>query len=154
MRNTTLFIPGDFSDNLFANNNKLKVHKSNKLTQITNKANKVTVRSPTLLDLVIISKVQTLTPMMLFRKKLEIMTVDITKFERSPVLFRLFRYLGNYIKDAFFFNFHETHNILMQPVTLTVINSRVKVFTEYFTSCLEDCVPLLPRALQDRLHHQ
>lgn len=106
LKNKTLYILGDFNDNLLVKDNRLtKLIKSSKLTQLVNKPTRVTPTSSTLLDLVITNKQSTvltcdIVPLEIADHDLISITIDISKPKRKPVI-KTFRHFGSYKKEDF-----------------------------------------------------
>ncbi len=106
MKNKTVYVLGDFNDNLFASNNKMNnIINKNKLTQLVNKPTRVTSTSSTLIYFIITNKPDAVSscdvlPQETADHNLISIVVDVSKPKRQPII-RTFRHLGNYSSDAF-----------------------------------------------------
>lgn len=106
IRNISLFILGDFNNNMLLHDNKLSILlKNNKLSQIIDKPTRVTATSAILLDLVITYNADKIlshdvVPQVIADHDLISINVNITKPKRLPIV-RTFRHLGNDTQDRF-----------------------------------------------------
>ncbi len=102
----SLFILGDFNENLFLGSNKLsRLIRNNKLTQIIDKPTRITSISATLLDLVITNNPgivlnHDVVPQVIADHDLISVEINVKKPKRQPVV-RTFRHLRDYSKDIF-----------------------------------------------------
>lgn len=157
-KNKTLFILGDFNDNLLASNSRIsKIIKGNKLTQIIDKATRITPTSSTLLDLAITNKPDTVcfcdvVPQEIADHDLISVMINISKPKRSPVI-RTFRHLGDYTKEKLCFKLHQNKHNFNMILNTDDVNRQVDIFNANFINCLDKCAPLLLKKSQDHLNH-
>ncbi len=119
LKNKSLYILGDFNDNLLLKDNKMtKLIKSSKLTQLVNKLTRVTHTSSTLIDLVITNKPSAVlscdvVPQEIADHDLTSITVDIKKKTRGCLSLGLLDILVNILKIIFVLNYLKTRKILI-----------------------------------------
>ena len=153
VKNKSLFILGDFNDNLLLKDSRLsKLITNNNLTQIIDKPTRVTPTSATLLDLVITNKpdlilTHNIVPQIIADHDLVSVQVDISKPKRQPVT-KTFRHLGKYSQETFS-SLLEQNSPAMNKIFLTDnVNDQVRIFTDVFTKTLDACAPFVTKVIR------
>lgn len=153
LKNKTLYILGDFNDNLLAKDNKMtKLIKNSKLTQLVNKPTRVTPTSSTLLDLVITNKPSAVlscdvVPHEIADHDLLSVVVDISKPKRIPVI-KTFRQLSNYKKEDFCLRLLENYENFNKILKTDDVNKQVDIFNSNFIKCLDACAPYVTKQIK------
>lgn len=155
LREKSVFILGDFNDDMMTQGNKIsKLIKNNKLTQIIDKPTRTTSTSATLLDLIITNKPdvilsQDVVPQVIADHDLISAVLNIRKPRKLPME-KTFRKLKNYDKDTFcsllLNNVHHMKNIFLTDN----VNKQVDIFNDVFINCLNMCAPLVTKAVKGK----
>lgn len=153
LRKKPLFILGDFNENLILKDNKLsKMIKNNKLTQIVDQPTRITATTATLLDLIITNKPNLIlshdvVPETVADHDLISVTLNISKPKRKPVT-RTFRHLSNYSGFNFASKLIDRSHELQNIYDTDDVNEQVKVFTNVFNKCLDQCAPTVTKVVR------
>ncbi len=148
----SVFILGDFNDNLFAGNNRMaKIIKNNELTQIIDKPTRVTPTSSTLLDLAITNNPNAVcswdvVPQEIADHDLISMVIDISKPKRLPVV-RAFCHLGHYTRETFCSRLVQNLHNFDLILHTDDVNTQVYIFNVSFFNCLDECAAYVTKEL-------
>ena len=127
LRNKPLIIVGDFNDNIFLPNNKIgKLIQSLHLSQLVNKATRVTANTSSLIDLLITNKPSLIVrhdvlPCPVGDHELLAVTVNIRKEKRLPIV-KTVRSLENYSQNYFCNILLNKYNILNSILSTDCVN--------------------------------
>lgn len=144
----SLYILGDFNDDLFYSNSKLKKIITNaKLSQVITKATRITPSSATLLDVIITNNSKSVIhsdsiPCPVADHELITVTVNLQKPKRAPTL-KTFRDLHFYSIERFC-NLLRHESYELDKIFLTDnVETQTDIFTTCFMKCLDKCAPLV-----------
>lgn len=155
LRNKSVFILGDFNDDLLLKGNSIsKTINNNNLTQVIDKATRTTSTSSTLLDLIITNKPDIIlshdvVPLVIADHDLVSVVINVRKPRKRSVV-KTFRDLKNYDKDTFCSVLLD--NVpLMNDIFLTDdVDRQVYIFNDVFTKCLNMYAPIITKAVKGR----
>ena len=148
LRNKSIFMFGDFNDNLLNSGSKMiKLIKNLKLEQLVSTPTRITPNSATLIDLVITNNKDMIATLDVLPSPIadhEAISVSLNiKKPRKLPIFKTYRCLKNYSKDIIC-------NLLMnEVVTLNNIlntddtDKQVNIFDNVMCKCIDSCAPLI-----------
>ncbi len=147
----TFYVSGYFNDDLLSvNSNLKKILAKPKLSQVIDKPTRVTSLSAALLNIVITNKCKTIlhsdvVPCPIADHDLITATVNIRKPKRKPAMTKTTRQLANY-SPLYLCNLlgNESNN-LIQIFNTDDVNNEVRIFTDIFYRCLNDCAPMVSK---------
>ncbi len=153
MKNKLTFIVGDFNDDFLSNTNKMdRIIKSVKMTQMVDKATRVTPTSSTLLDLFITNTSTSIIscdvlPIEIADHDLISVQVDISKPKRTRVV-RTYRDLRNYVKEDFCLKLLDNVSNFNRILNTDDVDTQVDIFTRNFNKCLNECAPFVTKEVR------
>ena len=153
LRGKSVFIMGDFNDNMLVKGNRMsKIIRDNKLTQIIDKPTRITSHSATLLDLIITNKPEMIlshevVPHVIADHHLVSVVINVKKPRKIPVI-KTFQDMKHYDKDTFCLLLLDNLYSLNDVFLTDDVNKQVYIFNELFSSCLEICAPVVTRTVK------
>ena len=153
LRNKSIFVLGDFNDDLLCTENKLgKIFRNLKLNQMIDRPTRVTPHSRTLLDLTITNKPEMIVhsdvvPETIADHDLISIQIDIKKPKRQSIR-KTFRCLKEYNQDYFCDTLLNETTTLNYILNTDNINTQVEIFTNAFNKCLNVCAPILTKEIR------
>ena len=153
LRNKPLLILGDFNDNLFLPNNKMKnIMNIHHLSQLVTQPTRITATSSTLIDLIITNR-----PNFIINSEVlsypvgdhEIITatINIRKEKRSPTI-KTFRSLESYSQNYLCELLLNEVNLLNAILITDCSNEQVLIFTNAFAKCIDICAPFVTKEIK------
>ena len=155
LRNKSVFILGDFNDDLFLKGNSVtKLVKNNNMTQVIDRATRTTSTSATLLDLIITNKPDEIlshdvVPLVIADHDLVSVVINVRKPRKLSVV-KSFRDLNNYDKDTFCSLLRDNVPFLNSIFETDDVDKQVCIFNDIFTKCMDMCAPTVTRAVKGR----
>ena len=155
LRNKSVFILGDFNDDVLIMGNKIsKIIKNNNLTQVIDKATRSTSTSATLLDLIVTNMPDVIlahdvVPLVIADHDLVSIVINVCK-PRKQAVTRTTRNFKYYDKDILCSllcdNIHFMYNIFLTDD----VDKQVCIFNDVFINCLDMCAPITTKVVRRR----
>lgn len=153
LRGKSVFILGDFNDNMLIKGNKMtKILRENKLTQIIDKPTRTTSHSATLLDLIITNKPEIIlsyevVPQVIADHDLVSVVINVRKPRKIPMI-KTFHDMKHYDKDTFCLLLLDNIHFMNDIFLTDDVNKQVHIFNENFKACLEMCAPVVTKTVK------
>ena len=148
LRNKSIFIFGDFNDNLLNHGNKMtKLIKNLKLEQLVSKPTRITPNSATLIDLMItnnkdmIAELEVLPSPIADHEAISVL-LNIKKPRRLPI-YKTYRCLKNYTKENICSLLMNETNTLNNILNTDDVDKQVNIFDNVMLKCINRCAPLV-----------
>ena len=152
LKKKPVFILGDFNDNYLDKSNHIsKICKTLNLWQVIDKPTRITEHSSTLLDLIITNDINMIvqsevTPSPIADHEMVSILINIRKPEKKLEV-RTYRCRKNYSPSIFCNLLLNEFPILNNILNTDDANKQVKILTETFNCCLNECAPVVTREI-------
>ena len=152
VRNKPVFILGDINDDLFQQNARLhRIIKITKLTQVIDKATRITETSRTLIDVLITNRVDMIlqtdvVPWPIADHELISSCINISKPKRVPEM-KTYRCLDNYSANNLCYLLLEQTSELNEILNTDNLNSQITIFTKVMNNSINSCAPIITRQI-------
>ena len=153
LRNKPLLILGDFNDDQFLPDNKIrKITQALHLTQLIKKATRITSSSSTLIDLAITNRSDFIIhsdvlPCPVGDHELLNITINVRKEKRAPTI-RTFRSLSHYSQNIFCDLLLNDMDVLNCILYTDDVNEQISIFTSIFIKCLNSIAPFVTKEVK------
>ena len=153
LRKKPVLILGDINDNLLSQENKIgNIIHSLSLTQLINKPTRITTNSSTLLDLIITNKKDLIIhsdvlSCSIADHELITVTINVRKEKRAPIT-KTYRSLEKYSQNTFCQLLLDKSFQLKSILGTDSVNDQVKIFTQVFNNCLDNCAPVVTKIIR------
>ena len=148
LRNKSIFIMGDFNDNLLKNGNKMnKIVKNLKLEQLVTKPTRITPTSATLIDLMITNNKDMITslevsPSPIADHESISVSLNIKKPKRVPIV-KTYRCLKNYSIEIICEHLMNETGNLNNILKTDDVSKQVNIFDNVMQKFIDICAPLV-----------
>ena len=152
LRNKSIFIFGDFNDNLLNHGNKMsKMVKSLKLEQLISKPTRITPISATLIDLMITNNKDMIAAIDVIPSPIadhEAISVKLNiKKPRRPPTIKTYHCLKNYSREIICNLLMNETSILNEILNTDDVSKQVHIFDNVMLKCINICAPLVTQEI-------